>query len=302
MAARRGGKSDNAGEPVKHLHKATALILAAAVGARAEDAPKAHAPGSPSSSSSSSSNPSSSSNLHLSGGHSSVDTGWLFFDIFLNFLAIGVQAAAYEEALSHAPAAPLEDSWGRRIEQGGMDDDDYAPPRWTQRARPRHDARQGLLLSIGFGGGSMFVTGDGRTGAVDMDFRLGYGFSDRFQLFGDVSLDAANYQGGQNVASWTLTMRGQTVLVGDRAGNGLNLNLGIGLGGVTHSYDNSYDSVSSPSGLALVGGLSYDARIGPFFALSPEFFATWHNYPDRPGYHGHAASYGLRLNLLWYLY
>jgi len=288
-------------KPVKHLHKATALVLAAALGVRAEDAPKARASGSPSPSANSSSS-SSAGSSHWSGGYSSVDSGLLFFDIFLNMLSIGVQAAAYDEALSHAPVAPLEDSWGRRIEQRVMDDDDYAPPSWTQRVRPRHDARQGLLLSFGFGGGSMFVTGDGRTGAYDVDFRLGYGFSDRFQLFGDVSLDAANYVSGQNVASWTLTMRGQTVLVGDRDGNGLNVNLGVGLGGVTHSYDNSYASSSSPSGLAVAGGLSYDARLGHFFALSPEFFATWHDYPARPGYQGHATAYGLRLNLLWYLY
>src|SRR5260370_26881194 len=132
----------------------------------------------------------------------------------------------------------------------------------------------------------MFVAGDGRAGAYDVDFRLGYGFSDRFQLFGDVSLDAANYVNGQNVASWTVTMRGQTVLVGDRDGNGLNLNLGVGLGGVTHSYDNSYSSVSSPSGLALAGGLSYDARLGHFFALSPEIFTTLLSSPDSLGYHG----------------
>src|SRR3989442_8709385 len=112
------------------------------------------------------------------------------------------------------------------------------------------DAREGLLLSFGLGGGSAYLSsqGPGRTGAFDLDFRLGYGFSDRFQLFMDFGGDAGRYPQSTDFASLTFTIRGQTVLVGDRAGNGLSLNAGIGGGGgdCNEGYVGKY---SSPIGL-----------------------------------------------------
>ncbi len=173
-------------------------------------------------------------------------------------------------------------------------------PEYGRRSEP--DARQGLLLSFGLGGGSLYLSneGPGRLGAADLDFRIGYGFSDRFQMFMDFNTDVAGNQFGNSVASWTWTLRGQTVLAGDRAGNGLNLNFGGGFGGLT--YDRGYRS-SSPIGFALAGGVSYDARLTPWFALSPEFFVTWHQVPNVPGFPDDVSSiYGVRLNLLWYLH
>lgn len=179
---------------------------------------------------------------------------------------------------------------------------DDAPRGWRSH---RVQAREGLLLSFGLGGGSFFYSQDtyGRTGAFDLDFRLGYGFSDRFQLFMDVDLATANYGSRRDdIGSWAFTLRGQTVLIGDRAGNGLNLNAGIGVGGITYN-SGYYDQTSSPSGLALGGGLSYDARVSPWFALSPELFVSWHAVPNGPGYANDVASvYGIRLNFLWYLH
>jgi hypothetical protein len=168
--------------------------------------------------------------------------------------------------------------------------------------RNEPQARQGLLLSVGLGGGSLYLSneGPGRLGAVDLDFRLGYGFSDRFQMFMDFDTDVANNNYGSNVGSWTWTLRGQTVLVGDREGNGLNVNFGAGFGGIT--YD-TYYRASSPIGFALAGGLSYDARLSPWFAISPEFFVTWHQIPNVPGIPDDVSSiYGARVNLLWYLH
>ena len=173
-------------------------------------------------------------------------------------------------------------------------------PEYGRRSEP--EARQGLLLSFGLGGGSLYLSneGPGRLGAADLDFRIGYGFSDRFQMFMDFNTDVAGNQFGNSVASWTWTLRGQTVLAGDRAGNGLNLNFGGGFGGLT--YDRGYRS-SSPIGFALAGGVSYDARLTPWFALSPEFFVTWHQVPNVPGIADDVSSiYGVRLNLLWYLH
>jgi len=165
-------------------------------------------------------------------------------------------------------------------------------------------ARQGLLLSFGLGGGSLYLSNEGpmRLGAADLDFRIGYGFSDRFQMFMDFNTDVGRTNYGNSVGSWTWTLRGQTVLVGDRAGNGLNANFGAGFGGITYDAGYAYRS-SSPAGFALAGGLSYDARLTPWFAISPEFFVTWHQIPNVPDVPDDVSSiYGVRFNLLWYLH
>ncbi|MGZ6125197.1 MAG: hypothetical protein ACXWLR_09580 [Myxococcales bacterium] len=171
---------------------------------------------------------------------------------------------------------------------------------------PRYgrQARQGPLLSFGLGGGSLYLSSEGpaRVGAADVDFRVGYGFSDQFQMFMDFNSDLGHTYEGKSVGSWTWTIRAQTVLVCDRAGNGLNINFGAGFGGLT--YDTGYaDRSAGPAGFALAGGLSYDARLTPWFAISPEFFVTWHQVPNLPGIPDDVASmYGVRLNLLWYLH
>jgi hypothetical protein len=198
--------------------------------------------------------------------------------------------------LSLAAALPLraeESAFAQRASENGW----YGPPRRERQAR------EGLLLSFGLGGGSAYLSNEvaGRTGAFDLDFRLGYGFSDRFQLFMDFGVDAGRYPQSSDFASWTFTVRGQTVLVGDRAGNGLSLNAGIGVGGVDYN-DGYYGTYSSSTGLALAGGISYDARVTPWFALSPEVFLNWHQIPNSPGLpHDVASAYGVRLNFLWYL-
>jgi len=220
----------------------------------------------------------------------SSDSGFVLMDLFLNTVALGMDLAALESA---APPAP-HSAYAQRV----RDDDSY----WRQPRR-QMDAREGLLLSFGLGGGSAYLSsqGPGRTGAFDLDFRLGYGFSDRFQLFMDFGVDAGRYPQSTDFASWTFTVRGQTVLVGDRAGNGLSLNAGIGIGGVDYN-DGYYGNYSSSTGLALAGGLSYDARVTPWFALSPELFLNWHQIPNSPGLpHDVASTYGVRLNFLWYL-
>ena len=152
-------------------------------------------------------------------------------------------------------------------------------------------------------GATLYVSDSGpaRVGAADVDFRIGYGFSDRFQMFMDFNADGGSTYSGDSVGSWTWTVRAQTLLVGDRAGNGLNVNFGAGFGGVTYETA-SADRSAGPTGFALAGGLSYDARLTPWFSVSPEFFVTWHQIPNLPGTPDDVSSmYGVRLNLLWYL-
>jgi len=254
-----------------------ALALAAALPVRAEEgAAKATA-------------------THVSGSGQAqvaVSTGPIAFDLFFNSLAFGLDVAALDAAAPQPVV--VHESYAQR----GYGDPWEAPP------RRKMQAREGLLLSFGLGGGSAYLSsqGPGRVGAFDLDFRLGYGFSDRFQLFMDFGADAGNYPDqSTDFTSWTFTLRGQTVLIGDRAGNGLNVNFGVGVGGV--DYDSgSFTTSSSPTGLALAGGLSYDARLTPFFSLSPEFFVNWHEIPNRPGLMQDVSSiYGVRLNFLWYL-
>ena len=189
-----------------------------------------------------------------------------------------------------ALAAQRQDGYG--------EGDDWDRPRSSSRRRLR-DAREGFLFSFGLGGGSQLVSPLGRAGALQGNLRLGYGFSDRFQAFMDITGAGGSYAGGTSAASWLFTLRGQTVLIGDRRGNGLNLNLGIGLGGVSTSFD-GYQT-ESPAGLALAGGLSYDFRVSRHFAISPELFAWWHAVPnDRGRERDVASAYGLQLNFLWY--
>jgi hypothetical protein len=179
----------------------------------------------------------------------------------------------------------------------------YSPRYYEPRNRPQ--ARQGLLLSVGAGGGSLYLSpeGPGRFGAADVDFRIGYGFSDQFQTFMDFNADMGSNFYGDSVGSWSATLRGQLLLIGDRAGNGLNVNFGAGFGGLTYDPAAFGGYPSSPTGLALAGGISYDARITPNVAFSPEFFVTWHDIPNVPGIPDDTSSvYGIRLNLLWYLH
>jgi hypothetical protein len=171
--------------------------------------------------------------------------------------------------------------------------------------RVHHDAREGFLFSFGVGGGAVRYSDPQylRGGALNFGLRFGYGFSDRFQLFGDFSADAAFYPQSREVTNWLVTLRGQTVLIGDTLGNGLNLNLGFGLGGITINNNNNccvadYSSGAAP---AVVAGLSYDARVGRRFALSPELYVSWHPVPNGAGLpDDNFWSTGVRLNFLWY--
>ena len=266
-----------------------ALLLAVSLGARAEGSKGSSSHG---------------------GGHSGgSDSGLVLIDLLINFLWVGAEVAATETVVASAPPPPEgyeqrlpAGSYEQRLPSGSEQDPDYWHPR-----RRHAQSREGLLLSFGLGGGSMFLSNQSprRTGAFDVDFRIGYGFSDRFQFFMDMDVGAASYRnslyGNDDIASWTFTFRGQTVLIGDRYGNGLNLNLGIGLGGVTRNSGYA-DQYTWPTGLALAGGLSYDARLTPWFSLSPELFYTWHEVPNDPGSRNVASVYGVRLNFLWYLH
>jgi hypothetical protein len=234
-------------------------------------------------------------------------------DVFVGMFELATEVALLDQMLEHAPGAPVEDGWGGGAAQSApaVAGDEGSPRSWTEsRRRNRHDARQGLLFAFGFGGGAQHSTTEAASmGAVDIGLRIGYGFSDRFQIFADFSLDTAQYNRNLQLTSWTATLRGQTVLIGDRDGNGLSINAGAGVGGLEYSSYTCdyrdytcYSSVSSPVGLALAGGLSYDARVGQSFTLSPELFARWHSVPNGAGHpNDHATAFGLRLNFLWYV-
>jgi hypothetical protein len=223
-----------------------------------------------------------------------VATGHFLPDLFINLFALGAEISAIHAIEEHHQAATPPVERDEPLNQ-------YAPRYRDASYRRKHDAREGFLFSFGVGGGEMRLSGVPATGAVDLGLRMGYGFSDRFQLFGDLTADVGQFQDNQDATSWLLSMRGQTVLIGDRDGNGLNLNLGVGLGGLSIRYRGFADETSSPAGLALVSGLSYDARVGQQFALSPELYFNWHVVPNGPGFASdHIYTAGIRLNFLWY--
>jgi len=275
MNAVAAGAARGSGATMRTALKTAALVLAVSFGARA------------------------------SGGG---DAGLVFIDLFFNVLTLGLEVAALDQAVpppqvSNAPPPPE----GNQQRRADVLEQDEPPPYW-RAPRRRFQSREGLLLSVGLGGGSMYVSSESplRTGAFDLDFRLGYGFSDRFQFFMDLGVDTASYRyagyPSDDVVSWSFTFRGQTVLIGDRAGNGLNVNFGLGIGGITRN-SGTIDQQSSSTGLAVAGGLSYDARLTPLFAISPELFVTWHAIPNGQGIPQDVASvYGLRVNFLWYLH
>jgi hypothetical protein len=223
-----------------------------------------------------------------------VSTGHLVPDLFLNLFALGVEVAAIhsieEQHRSDPPAMDRQDL-------GAYND------RWRDLSayRRKHDAREGFLFAFGIGGGQMRYSAQGKTGSVDLGLRMGYGFSDRFQLFGDLTADVGQFEARQDATSWILSIRGQTVLIGDREGNGLNLNVGVGVGGLSINYHDEFAQSTYPAGVAFVSGLSYDARVGQQFALSPEIYLNWHLVPNDPGLASdNLRTIGFRLNFLWY--
>jgi hypothetical protein len=158
-----------------------------------------------------------------------------------------------------------------------------------------HDAREDLFFSFGVGGGALQLSEPGAAGALGLGIRLGYGFSDRLQLFADFGTYKGFYPTMQ-ITNWLMTLRGQTLLVGDLAGNGLNLNLGFGFGGL-YSTIGPHNSDVGP---ALVAGLSYDVRVARQFALSPELHLGYQNAPRPLWGAEHAWSAGFRLNFVFY--
>ena len=239
------------------------------------------------------------------------------------------QAAAANAAAEAPPAAPAASPPSGPLIR---DEEQITPPPgppapfsarpYARRSRrlveapqvPRGEARQGLLFSLGVGGGSQFAStpGFGRTASTDLDLRLGYGFSDRLQMFVDFNGQSARYAYGLHTSMSTVTLRAQTVLLGDRHGNGLTLNGGVGLGSfnpdVGGDWGNDYPPTRGgrfyndrPLGLVVAGGLSYDARLGRYLSLSPEIFATWMAVPNDDRRQDIATQMGLRLKLLWYL-
>jgi hypothetical protein len=282
------------------VNRVAALIvvafLATSLAARAEDVD-------PSASASTPAVSSSSHTVVHTGVVVSGSTGSPVGDLFLNLLTLGIYAAAVNDQLE-AQHEMLEDSWIHAVERperrgsGELEQRGYNP-----YSRVRHDSREGFLFSFGIGGGAVRYSDPQylRGGALNFGLRMGYGFSDRFQLFGDFSADAAFYAQSREVTNWLVTLRGQTVLIGDTLGNGLNLNLGFGLGGITINNVAGYADYSSGAAPAVVAGLSYDARVGRRFALSPELYVSWHPVPNGAGLpDDNFWSTGLRLNFLWY--
>ncbi len=231
---------------------------------------------------------------------SSLDHAAIFADLFAHLFLLGVAIneadRAPPPAVGAQPPPPSPEEPPNSVEQETHAQYDG----WDRPRRRVRDAREGLLFSFGVGGGSMLVSPLGRAGGLQGNLRLGYGFSDRFQFFFDFTGAGVDYGNDTSASTWMGTIRGQTVLIGDRRGNGLNINFGIGLAGTMRSY-NGFDDNSPRTGLALAGGISYDARVGRNFSLSPEFFVWWHAIPNGRGQDNDVASAaGLQLNFLWY--
>src|SRR4051812_27088997 len=84
------------------------------------------------------------------------------FDIILNLFSLGLEVAALDARPNATP--PPETPLAQH--------ESSSPGYYPSRKQP--EARQGLLMSFGVGGGSLYVSNmsAARTGAFDLDFRL----------------------------------------------------------------------------------------------------------------------------------
>jgi len=142
----------------------------------------------------------------------------------------GVHIAAVESAVSPA---------GRGAYAQRAGDDAYWRPQ-----RPPMQAREGLLFpSVGRRFGVPVERGPARTGRSISTSASDTAFSDRFQLFMDFAVDAGRYRRARLCLLDVHHSRADGPDRGPR-GNGLHLNLGVGVGGVdyTDGYCCGYSS------------------------------------------------------------
>ena len=163
-------------------------------------------------------------------------------------------------------------------------------------------ARRGTVLSVGPGAGGStveFSTPGGRVqrdvdGGVAAEARLGYAFSDYFAL----SLTAAGY-GWENGGRTRRAGVGLLAATWYPGGGGFFLRAGVGSGRVTVREEGV--DWNDREGEAVGGGLGYEWRVGPRFALGLAVDGYTVTLDDASGGDTTFSHAALSLQLNWYL-
>jgi outer membrane protein with beta-barrel domain len=147
-----------------------------------------------------------------------------------------------------------------------------APPT-AAAAQPQ--TRQGWLIGLGLGGGSAGISADGnssdREGGVAASLRAGYAFNPRVSL----ELGASAWTKEENNATLTFSATGP-VLNYYPGAEGLVLRAGVGVGTGEASLQSGNTTITaSETGLGVMGGMGYEFRVTPRFALGPQIYAGW---------------------------
>jgi outer membrane protein with beta-barrel domain len=138
-------------------------------------------------------------------------------------------------------------------------------------------ARGGWLVGLGIGGASAGVSIPGVSADRELggggSLRVGYAFSPRLSL----ELDGTAWtkeQGGQTI---TFSAGGPTLnFYPGETGLVMRAGVGVGTGEASQQFG-SVTVTGSESGLGLLGGIGYEFRVTPRFALGPGVNVGWIN-------------------------
>lgn len=137
--------------------------------------------------------------------------------------------------------------------------------------------RQGWLAGVGVGGGSAGLSANGNssdreTGAAG-SLRVGYAFNSQCSL----ELGGSAWTKETNGTTFTFTTGGPTLnyYPGE---SGLVLRAGVGGGSGEAQVTNGNVTVTATeSGFGVMGGMGYEFRVTPRFALGPQVNVGWIN-------------------------
>jgi hypothetical protein len=139
-------------------------------------------------------------------------------------------------------------------------------------AEMRPQTRQGWLVGVGLGGGTAGVSdGTDREAGFAASLRAGYAFNNQLSL----ELGGTSWTKQENGTTVTFSAGGP-MLSYYPGEQGLVLRLGVGGGSGDVSLESGNTTVTaSESGLGAFGGVGYEFRVTPRFAVGPQIHGGW---------------------------
>jgi hypothetical protein len=145
-----------------------------------------------------------------------------------------------------------------------------APPSDAAEMHPH--TRQGWLVGLGIGAGTAGSSdGSSRETGFGGTLRAGYAFNNRLSL----ELAGTSWVKEQDGTTLTFTAGGP-MLSYYPGENGLVLQAGVGGGsGEVSAQSGNATVTATESGLGIFGGVGYEFRVTPRFAVGPQIHAGW---------------------------